>query len=74
MIKFYSNNCPRCKVLKMLMDKNNIEYNEFDDPNLYISVAKDNGIMSMPFAEINGIIYKTKDLQAYILDMTTREE
>lgn len=70
MIKFYSNNCPRCKVLKMLMDKNNIEYNEFDDPNLYMSVAKDNGIMSMPFAEIDGVLYDSKDLQMYIKERT----
>jgi hypothetical protein len=54
----------------MLMDKNNIEYNEFDDPNLYMSVAKDNGIMSMPFAEIDGVLYDSKDLQMYIKERT----
>lgn len=74
MIKFYSNNCPKCKMIKSIMNTNEIEYTEVNDEEIYMKIADDNKIMSMPFAEIDGIIYKTKDLQAYILDMTTKEE
>ena len=66
MIIFYTSHCPKCRMLKQLMDKNKIEYMEIDDENIYMSIAEDNGIMSMPFAKINGVIYNTKELQNYI--------
>ena len=48
------------------MDKNNIEYVEFDDPDLYMPIAEDNGIMSMPFADIDGEILSGNKLREYI--------
>jgi ABC-type lipoprotein release transport system permease subunit len=56
------------------MNTNEIEYTEVNDEEIYMKIADDNKIMSMPFAEIDGIIYKTKDLQAYILDITKGEK
>ena len=50
----------------MTMDNNNIEYEEFDDTNLYMSIAEDYGIKSMPFADIDGVIYGTNELKEYI--------
>lgn len=66
MIKFYTSHCPICKILKSTMDKNNIEYVEFDDPDLYMPIAEDNGIMSMPFADIDGEILSGNKLREYI--------
>ena len=66
MIKFYSSHCPRCNVLKMLMNNNGMEYIEIDDENIYMPIAKENKILSMPFAEIDGKILDTKQLQIYI--------
>ena len=68
MIKFYTSHCPRCKVLKMLMDNNGMEYIEIDDENVYMPIAKENKILSMPFAEIDGVVYGSKELQKYIVE------
>ena len=68
MIKFYSSHCPRCNVLKMLMNNNGMEYIEIDDENVYMHIAKENKILSMPFAEIDGVIYGSKELQKYIVE------
>ena len=67
MIKFYTNNCPNCKILKLLMDKKGIKYEVFDDENIYMNIANENNIRSMPFAEIDGIVLNTKELQDYIM-------
>ena len=72
MIKFYTSHCPRCKVLKMLMDNNGMEYIEIDDENIYMPIAKENKILSMPFAEIDGVVYGSKELQKYIVEKGER--
>ena len=71
-IKFYTSHCPRCKVLKMLMENNGMEYIEIDDENVYMPIAKENKILSMPFAEINGVVYGSKELQKYIVEKGER--
>ena len=71
-IKFYTSHCPRCKVLKMLMDNNDMEYIEIDDENVYMTIAKENKILSMPFAEIDGVVYGSKELQKYIVEKGER--
>ena len=73
MIKFYTSHCPRCKVLKMLMENNGMEYIEIDDENVYMPIAKENKILSMPFAEIDGVVYGSKELQKYIVEKGERE-
>ena len=72
MIKFYSSHCPRCNVLKMLMNNNGMEYIEIDDENVYMPIAKENKILSMPFAEIDGVVYGSKELQKYIVERGER--
>ena len=72
MIKFYTSHCPRCKVLKMLMENNGMEYIEIDDENVYMPIAKENKILSMPFAEIDGVMYGSKELQKYIVEKGER--
>lgn len=72
MIKFYSSHCPRCNVLKMLMNNNGVEYIEIDDENIYMPIAKENKILSMPFAEIDGVVYGSKELQKYIVERGER--
>lgn len=67
MIKFYTSHCPQCKVLKMTMDRKNIEYEEIDDESVYLDIAKENNIMSMPFAELEGKVLNTKELRDYIM-------
>lgn len=67
MIKFYTSHCPKCKVLKKLMDDKSIQYEEIDNPDIYIEIGEKNNIASMPFAEIDGKVVNTKELQNYIM-------
>ena len=67
-MKYYTSHCPKCKVLKTLTDNKKIEYTEIDNEDIYIPIAESNGIMSMPFAEIDGQILDTKQLQKYITE------
>lgn len=52
MITFYSTNCPKCKVLRTKLDKNNIQYivNENIDKMIQL------GIQSVPALQIDGAI------------------
>lgn len=68
MIKFYTSHCQNCNTLKMLMDLHKIEYIEIDDEDVYMPIAKENKIFSMPFAEIDGLVVSTKGLQKYIVE------
>lgn len=67
MVTFYTSHCPKCKVLKKLMDDKKIEYNEIDNPDIYVEIGEKNNITSMPFAEIDGKVVNTKELQNYIM-------
>lgn len=69
MVEFYSSHCPKCKVLKKLMDDKKIEYKEIDNENIYLEVAKENNILSMPFAKIEGNVVDSKTLQKYIMEV-----
>jgi len=51
------------------MTNKGIKFEVIDDENIYLSIAELNNIMSMPFAEINGKIYNSKELQKYITSM-----
>lgn len=69
MIKFYSSHCPKCIVLENLMKQKGIEYEYIDNEEVYMNIARKNKIFSMPFAEIDGKIYNTKELQNYIMEV-----
>lgn len=65
-IKYYTIHCPKCKVLQILMDKKNIEFEVIDDKDVVTSVAEENNVKSAPFALIDGVCYDTKKLQEWI--------
>lgn len=49
MITLYSNNCPKCKILKSRLDNKNIQYELCTDINVMIS----KGFNLMPVLETN---------------------
>ena len=51
------------------MDDKKIEYKEIDNENIYLEVAKENNILSMPFAKIEGNVVDSKTLQKYIMEV-----
>lgn len=67
MIKFYSSHCSKCKMLEEEMNKKGIKFELIDDENTYLPIAQEHGIMSMPFADIDGKIVNTVALQKYII-------
>ena len=48
MIKLYSNDCPKCRVLKTKLDSKNIIYEKISD----IDLKKEKGIESVPILEL----------------------
>lgn len=48
-IILYSNNCPRCKILKSRLDSKNIKYELIQDIDLMI----DKGLNQMPVLEVD---------------------
>ncbi len=65
-VVFYTIHCPKCKILQMLMDKKNINFEVIDNKDTVMLVAAEHNIQSAPFALINGVCYDTKQLQEWI--------
>ena len=65
-INIYStSNCPNCRVLKQLLDKKNIQFNEVDmSTPAALTELRMNGVftMSAPVLQIGGRFYTTKEL------------
>jgi hypothetical protein len=55
-------------MLKKLMDDKGVEYNIIDDESVFMPIADKNNILSMPFAEVDGNILNTKELQKHIME------
>lgn len=49
-IVLYSNNCPRCKILKQKLKENNIEYEEENSVDKMMEL----GITQVPVLSVNG--------------------
>lgn len=68
-VKLYSNNCPKCKILKMQLDKFLIEYEVVTDFEKLIS----NGFTSLPVLEVqdrqfNEYLLNFDQAMNYIID------
>ncbi len=58
----YSNNCPRCKILKRKLDDNKINYEIIDDVDTMI----DKGLSTVPVLEINGRMLDFKEAVEWV--------
>lgn len=67
MVTLYTSHCPRCKVFENLLKTKKIEYNTVDDEKIYLPIADEHDIMSMPFASVDGTIMNHKQFQDYIV-------
>lgn len=61
-IILYSNNCPRCKILKKKLDDNKINYEIIDDVDTMI----DKGLSTVPVLEINGKMLDFKEAVEWV--------
>ena len=62
MILYTTENCPRCKMLKMKLAKKNIEYKEISD----IEVLLSKGIKQAPMLEVDGELLNLSKANDYI--------
>lgn len=69
MIKFYTTYCPKCKVLKRIMDDKGIEFEIIDDVAEIHKVAEEFNLSTVPFADIGGVMFDTKNLTKYIMEV-----
>lgn len=53
-INFYSTGCPKCQVLKKLMDKRDMEYETITDEKIMLN----KGFTHVPILEVDGVIMK----------------
>lgn len=53
-IIFYTTHCPKCKVLKMKLDKAGIDYEENDNVDEMVSM----GLQSAPALKVDNVVYE----------------
>ena len=58
----YSNNCPRCKILKKKLDDNKINYEIIDNVDTMI----EKGLSTVPVLEINGRMLDFKEAVEWV--------
>lgn len=51
-VTFYSNDCPRCKILQQKLDEKGVMYEKVSD----VEIMKQKGFMSVPVLEVDGKI------------------
>ena len=65
-IVLYSSHCPKCDMIEKILKEKGINFDVVYDENVYLPLAEENNIDSMPFANVNGKVLNTKELQEYI--------
>lgn len=64
-VVLYSNDCPRCKILKSKLDEHQIEYRVVDD----IDIMESKGFMMLPMLEIDGQVYNFGEAVKLVNDL-----
>ena len=59
----YTSHCPVCLMIENILKNKKIEYTVEDKEDIYMPLAEENHIRSMPFAKINGEIMNIKQIQ-----------
>lgn len=62
MVKLFSTNCPKCKVLEMKMKQKNIEYEVTTDVQEMLAL----GIRSAPILQVEGELLQFTDAVKWI--------
>lgn len=56
-ITLYSNNCPRCKILKAKLEEKGIEFKENNDVEFMVQ----KGFTTAPVLEVDDVAYRFRD-------------
>ena len=60
-IKLYSNNCPNCIIVKTKLKGRNFKFEEVNDMDVIMDVAKDLKFSMLPFLQVGSEWYQGKD-------------
>ena len=66
MIKLYSTNCPKCKVIEMKLKQANVEFEVITDIDKVVEVGKANGLTSAPILQVDNNYYDFAKAVEYI--------
>lgn len=61
-VVLFSNNCPRCKVLKTKLEQSGIKFKEINDVELMVQ----KGFVTTPILEVDGETYGFKEAVEWI--------
>lgn len=64
-VTFYSNDCPRCKILQQKLDEKGVVYEKVSD----VEIMKQKGFMSVPMLEVDGKIMTYLEAINWIKEM-----
>lgn len=65
-MKLYSNNCPKCKIVKNILDSKQKDYNIISDMNDIIKKAEELGTNSLPILVVESDYYSGIDAIDYV--------
>lgn len=54
MVKLYSTNCSKCKVVELKLKQKNIDFELITDTDKVVEIGRKNNIMSAPILEADG--------------------
>ena len=66
LVTLYTNDCPKCKILKTKLDTKNVQYDICNDLELMIN----KGFRSMPILEVDGKTFLFNDAVAWVNEVS----
>lgn len=57
MIRLYTTNCPKCKILEKKLDNLSLKYEKIDDIDKVVEIGTKHNILSAPILEIDDVMY-----------------
>ena len=65
-IILYSSHCAACMMTENILKSKGIEFKLVDDPDVYMPIAEESNVLTMPFASVDGQIMTAQELLALI--------
>lgn len=65
-IILYSSHCAACMMTENILKSKGVEFELVDDPDVYMPIAEESNVLTMPFASVDGQIMTAQELLALI--------
>jgi len=70
MIKFYTIDCPKCKVLEIKLTKANLPYEVERDKAKVLEVGREHNVLSAPILQVDDKFLNFSDAIKYLQEVT----